>query len=293
MIRNFSDNFTTSIPQDDPVLKSFAANLDIRLIGFGEFETGQSTLDGFMSPSFLAVVYRRGKVKISHGSQQTILEAGSFFIFRPYEIYSGGCIDPAVPCFSYVLFDLMPFTEKYNFGQVIANAPDSVFAGRAYRQMGQLLQELVEESGRKPGSATLFRQQVKNVAVRLAFDQLGQTDPRSFIKSSTDAKLINQTLLYASTHLSEPVRISKIVQETFSSKTSLDRAFRNSLGCSPQQAITNFKIERAAELLQHGYMVKDIARELGYSSVYHFSNTFKTVTGMRPTEYKSRLLQRH
>ena len=38
--------------------------------------------------------------------------------------------------------------------------------------------------------------------------------------------------------------------------------------------------------------LKDIVRALGFSSVFHYSNTFKAITGLRPTEYRSRVAKK-
>jgi AraC family transcriptional regulator len=49
------------------------------------------------------------------------------------------------------------------------------------------------------------------------------------------------------------------------------------------------RIEYAKELLKYDEStLGEIALRLGYSSVHHLSNQFKDVTGMTPTEFKSR-----
>ena len=48
------------------------------------------------------------------------------------------------------------------------------------------------------------------------------------------------------------------------------------------------KIEKAKELLSYGEdSLAAIAKALGYSSVHHFSNQFKEVTGMAPSNFRS------
>jgi AraC-like DNA-binding protein len=47
------------------------------------------------------------------------------------------------------------------------------------------------------------------------------------------------------------------------------------------------RIERAKELLKYGELtLSEIAVELGYRSVQHLSNQFKSVTGLTPTQFK-------
>ena len=48
------------------------------------------------------------------------------------------------------------------------------------------------------------------------------------------------------------------------------------------------KVEKAKELLSYGEeSLAAIAKKLGYSSVHHFSNQFKDVTGLSPSEFRS------
>jgi AraC family transcriptional regulator len=55
-----------------------------------------------------------------------------------------------------------------------------------------------------------------------------------------------------------------------------------------EQFIILQRIERAKELLKYGELtLSEIAYELGYSSVQHLSNQFKTITGFTPTRFRS------
>ena len=54
------------------------------------------------------------------------------------------------------------------------------------------------------------------------------------------------------------------------------------------------KINYAKQMLRQGELnITEIAEQLGYDSIHHFSKQFKSITGMSPREYaksiKSRL----
>jgi AraC-like DNA-binding protein len=54
-----------------------------------------------------------------------------------------------------------------------------------------------------------------------------------------------------------------------------------------EQYIILQRVERAKELLKYGELtLSEIAYKLGYSSVQHLSNQFKSVTGFTPTSFK-------
>ena len=285
MVMDLSDLFVSTFPKTDTALDQFIQGVEVRLIGCGVKSTDMRAIDSFTIPAFLLVHYSRGSVEITHGEQRTILVPGSFYMFRPFEIYSGRSLSDVTPSFVFLRFDISPYTARYNFGRLAMETPDQLYLQEHYLRMGEVLDDISSADRSKPGWGSLLAQFVKCIVAQIAFDRYSHSLPADFIRSGRDARLINQAFRYASEHLSEPISISQLVQDTYTSKTSLDRAFRASLHTSPQQALTRFKMERAMEMLQREIPVKDIARELGYSSVYHFSNTFKAVTGQRPTAY--------
>lgn len=67
------------------------------------------------------------------------------------------------------------------------------------------------------------------------------------------------------------------------------RLFKKSFGISPKQYLQQKRIAKAKEMLEIGsYSVSEISQECGYSTINHFSRTFKEKTGYSPNEYRDR-----
>lgn len=70
--------------------------------------------------------------------------------------------------------------------------------------------------------------------------------------------------------------------------TSLSSLFSEVTGSTLQQFIIVNKIERAKELIIYNELsIKEIAYKLHYSSLPHFSNQFKKLTGLSPVYFKA------
>lgn len=67
----------------------------------------------------------------------------------------------------------------------------------------------------------------------------------------------------------------------------LSKLFSAVEGITIEKYIINQKIEKAKELLAYNELsLKEIAYQLGYSSVQHLSGQFKKITGLTPSHFK-------
>jgi AraC-like DNA-binding protein len=97
--------------------------------------------------------------------------------------------------------------------------------------------------------------------------------------------LIDQAFAYTAKHMNQPINISKMVRSLGTSRSTIDRVFLDTLQMTPSRALTRYKMQQSLALLQSGTSVKETSQVLGYSSTFHFSNTFKMVFGKSPRKY--------
>ncbi len=81
--------------------------------------------------------------------------------------------------------------------------------------------------------------------------------------------------------------ISEIAGECGVSECYFRRLFQEYSGESPMNFRQNHRIEKAKQLLlsDEHYTIGEIAEELKFSDIYHFSKTFKKICGMSPNKY--------
>ena len=88
--------------------------------------------------------------------------------------------------------------------------------------------------------------------------------------------------------------ITEIAAECGVSECYFRRLFQEYSGESPINFRQKHRIEKAKQLLlsDEHYTVGEIAEELGFSDIYHFSKTFKKLCGMSPNKFVQNELEK-
>ena len=87
-----------------------------------------------------------------------------------------------------------------------------------------------------------------------------------------------------------PVKITDVADYVCINRSYLYTLFEHSMGMSPQQFLTAFRLTRAAELLAVSQLpVESIALSCGYQDPLVFTKAFKQLKGMSPSAYRKEL----
>lgn len=71
----------------------------------------------------------------------------------------------------------------------------------------------------------------------------------------------------------------------------LSRQFKRVTGIAVQEYVRRYRFARAMELLQGDVPVGEVARQVGFHSLCHFSREFKKELGITPTQYRAQTVQ--
>ena len=109
----------------------------------------------------------------------------------------------------------------------------------------------------------------------------------SMEESPLDNDLVQQAVAYVQQHAAEQLSVQKLAEALFISRGYLHQLFAKYLRITPQQFITNYKVQTASELLIKTTMpISQIAKQCGYANQTAFSRAFTRELSLSPREYR-------
>ena len=99
---------------------------------------------------------------------------------------------------------------------------------------------------------------------------------------------LRRVMEYLQEHSSEDIHLDMLAQTAELSKYHLIRLFRDHVGQTPAQYLTQIRIQKALHLLQKTDLdITHIAFETGYGSLGTFERAFKKQLGVSPSQYRN------
>ena len=104
------------------------------------------------------------------------------------------------------------------------------------------------------------------------------------IRSEND--IIRRAQQYISSHIREKLSVPAVARQVDVSPSYLTALFHKHLQISPGEYIRRIKLQESKQMIRENNMnFTEIAAELQYSTVHHFSRQFKEKFGITPSEY--------
>lgn len=98
--------------------------------------------------------------------------------------------------------------------------------------------------------------------------------------------LLNRIIAYMKDNIDQNLMLDDFCYQFAISRTQLKTIFKDKLDTSVMHYFRHLKMERAKDLIrEEKYNFSEIAEILGFSSVNYFSQSFKGMVGMNPSQY--------
>ncbi|MBQ5711798.1 MAG: helix-turn-helix domain-containing protein [Oscillospiraceae bacterium] len=159
---------------------------------------------------------------------------------------------------------------------------------QAPQQAVTLLQQMLrEQEGPDELSGDLIMAQLEQLLILL----LRQVDaPAGKLKTSngvhSENEIIRKAQQFISANVRQKLTVPMVAEKVQVSASYLTALFHKNLQISPGEYIRRIKLQESKQMIREDSMTfTQIAAELQYSTVHHFSRQFKEKFGITPTEY--------
>ena len=149
-----------------------------------------------------------------------------------------------------------------------------------------LIREVQQEVHRQPaGYERCVQGLIQVFVVRLL--RVSAPEPVPEISSSRQMSLA-MALNYINAHYMESMTVEQLAAFCHMSPTHLRRLFRNQVGTTPLQFLSQVRILKSSAMLRNLSMrVSDIAAAVGYTSLSCYNRHFLELMGCTPTQWRS------
>ncbi|UTE77468.1 response regulator [Rossellomorea sp. KS-H15a] len=106
--------------------------------------------------------------------------------------------------------------------------------------------------------------------------------------TETKSALINKVLEIVREDYNQKLQLSDLATKVYVSPTYLSKKFTETLGIKFTDYLNHFRIQKAKQLILENpdWSLFNIAEMVGFSSQHHFSNSFKKIEGITPSQFK-------
>ena len=101
---------------------------------------------------------------------------------------------------------------------------------------------------------------------------------------------MKECLAYIQENYNKKISLSEVAENTFVSQWHLSKLLNKHLEKSFSEILNSIRIEKAKELLKDPSLrIGDVAEEVGFLDMAHFSRVFKKIEGISANEYRNKI----
>lgn len=235
----------------------------------------------------------RGRLRFKIHDQEHICAESSFILFEPFVVYTLEVLTPDdFYCYK-IHFDILPEYRKNVLFSALVRDHGNVYhvGGGELPALEGLFDHLYASVEQKRLGTMAETEAILRLALvhmlRIRWTSHPDSIPvTAMLSSSREVTVVNQCVQYIGENLAEPIRVSSISKSLNISENYLYKCFMEVLQTPPSRYIQQYKVRRSVEMLMTtDASVEEVAAQLGFSSLHHFSKTFKQMLGASPRAY--------
>jgi AraC-like DNA-binding protein len=222
------------------------------------------------------------------------VETGDLVICNSGVRHTHVVTNPKEPTLEFII----GFTD-FHFKNMAANCIELKGSNYILHTVGELKQEMnrhcfamiLENEGNKAGKYFMLKAHLIQMLLLIIreIDTIERPQQKSYnFESYSKSYAVNRIITYLNENYEHKISLEQIAHNMYLSPVYISKIFKEETGESPINYLIKIRLEKAREILlsQKYKSIKNIANQVGYDDVYHFSKLFKKYYGISPSYYK-------
>ncbi len=237
-----------------------------------------------LKPHYLVHYILSGKGRFAIGGKEYPLEAGCGFLITPDELafYQADEHDP----WTYVWVGFSGTLAEEYINHIGLSVRQPVFRSDASEEIYRIVKDMMEHN-----TFGLSNDLRRNGQLGIFLSIIAEgTRPEEKNEEDRANTYVRKAVSFIQSNYYNPIKVTDVADYVCINRSYLYTLFRNSMGMSPQQFLTTFRITRAAQLLSVTELpIESIALSCGYHDPLVFTKAFKQMKKMSPTGYRRQM----
>lgn len=237
-----------------------------------------------LKPHYLIHYILSGRGIFCTGGKRYELEAGCGFLIMPDELafYQADEKDP----WTYVWIGFGGTMAADYMESMGLSAADPIFRSEHSEELYSAVRDMMEHNTysitddlRRNGQLHMF---LSVISQGRQISEKGDGDKANHY--------VRKAIEFIQQNYCNPIKITDVADFVCINRSYLYTLFQNTLGMSPQQFLTTYRITKAMELLQVTQVpIEGIALSCGYQDPFVFTKAFRQMKGMSPSSYRKEM----
>lgn len=237
-----------------------------------------------LKPHYLIHYILSGKGKFVIGKEEYPLEAGYGFLITPDELafYQADEEEP----WTYVWVGFSGTQAAEYAGNIGLSVRQPIFKSDASEELYRIVKDMMEHNTyglshdlRRNGQLGIF---LSVIAEGSRVEKRGENDRANIY--------VRKAISFIQNNYCNPIKVTDVADYVCVNRSYLYTLFEKSMGMSPQQFLTTFRITKATELLQITSLpIESIALSCGYHDPLVFTKAFRQIKQMSPTSFRKEM----
>ncbi len=237
-----------------------------------------------LKPHYLIHYILSGKGKAVIGGEEYLLENGYGFLITPDELAFYQADEENPWTYAWVGFS---GTEAADYvADIGLSVRQPVFRSERSDELYRIVKDMMEHN-----TYGLSNELRRNGQLGIFLSVIAEGTPVVEKNEGDRANIyVRKAVSFIQSNYCNPIKVTDVADYVCINRSYLYTLFQDSMGMSPQQFLTTFRITKAAELLQLTALpVESIAISCGYHDPLVFTKAFRQMKKISPTGYRKEM----